>query len=68
MLRTGTLAGGALTLARLGLIRLAYPAMLLGAWRLATIDLHQEQKAALFLSLLVFGAALMMLPRVGRRV
>lgn len=67
MLRTGTLAGTALALAHLGLARLGYPAMLLGAWRLVMVDLHQEQKTALFLTLLVYGAALMMLPRVGRR-
>ena len=68
MIRTGTLAATALLLARFGLIRLGYPAMLLGAWRLAMVDLHQEQKAALFLSLLVYGAALMLMPRVGRRI
>jgi hypothetical protein len=67
MMRTGTLAITALALARFGLIRLGYPAMLLGAWRLAMVDLHQEQKAALFLSLLVYGAALMLMPRVARR-
>ena len=67
MMRTGTLAATALTLARFGLIRLGYPAMLLGAWRLAMVDLHQEQKMALILSLLVYGAALMVMPRMGRR-
>jgi hypothetical protein len=67
MMRTGTLAATALLLARFGLIRLGYPAMLLGAWRLATVDLHQEQKTALILSLLVYGAALMLMPRVGRK-
>jgi hypothetical protein len=66
MMRTGTLAVTALALARFGLIRLGYPAMLLGAWRLAMVDLHQEQKTALILSLLVYGAALMVMPRVGR--
>jgi hypothetical protein len=67
MMRTGTLAATALLLARTGLQRLGYPAMLLGAWRLATVDLHQEQKTALFLSLLVYGAALMWMPRAARR-
>ena len=67
MMRTGTLSATALMLARIGLIRLGYPAMLLGAWRLAMVDLHLEQKAALFLSLLVYGAALMAMPRVGRK-
>jgi hypothetical protein len=66
MMRTGTLAVTALALARFGLVRLGYPAMLLGAWRLAMVDMHQEQKAALILSLLVYGAALMVMPRVGR--
>ncbi len=67
MMRTGTLAATALALARFGLIRLGYPAMLLGAWRLAMVDLHQEQKTALMFSLIVYGAALMLMPRVGRR-
>jgi len=43
-----------------------YPLMLLGAWRLVMVDLHQERTAALFLSLLIYGAALMVLPRVLR--
>jgi hypothetical protein len=67
MMRTGTLAVTALALARFGLVSLGYPAMLLGAWRVAMVDLHQEQKVALILSLLVYGAALMAMPRVGRR-
>jgi len=66
MLRTGTLAGSALVLARVGMARLGYPAMLLGGWRLVAVDLHQESKTALFLSLLVFGAALMAMPRLGK--
>lgn len=68
MMRTGTLAGTALVLARAGLSQLGYPAMLLGAWRLAMVDLHQEQKTALFLSLLVYGAALMAMPKMRRRI
>jgi hypothetical protein len=67
MMRTGTLAATALLLARFGLTRLGYPAMLLGAWRLVMVDLHQERKTALILSLLVYGAALMLMPRVGRK-
>ncbi|HTQ57903.1 MAG TPA: hypothetical protein VMI94_25730 [Bryobacteraceae bacterium] len=45
--------------------RLVYPVMMLGAYRLLVYDLH-EQKAALFISLLVFGAALTALPRLKR--
>jgi hypothetical protein len=41
--------------------------MALGAWRLIAVDLRQEEKTALFLSLLVYGAALMLLPRATRR-
>ncbi|HWC96395.1 MAG TPA: hypothetical protein VG456_06595 [Candidatus Sulfopaludibacter sp.] len=44
--------------------RLIYPLMLLGGYRLVSEDLHLEQKAASVLSLLVFGAALMALPRL----
>lgn len=69
-LRTGIVVGSALLLAWAGsrwdsleLSRLTYPAMVVGAYRLVMEDLHQEQKAALFLSLLMFGAALMALPR-----
>ena len=45
--------------------RLIYPVMILGAYRLCTQDLH-EQKTALFLSLLVYGATLTSLPRLKR--
>jgi len=38
--------------------------MALGAWRLVMDDLHQDRKAALFLSLLVYGAALTMVPKL----
>jgi hypothetical protein len=72
-LRTGVLAAAALLLAWAGsrwnrpeLSRLIYPAMLLGAYRLVVEDLHQDRKAALFLSLLLYGAALMALPRLHR--
>ena len=40
--------------------------MLLGAYRLLVLDLHQDRKAALFLSLLVYGGALMLLPLLAR--
>ncbi len=72
-LRTGVLAGVALLFAWAGarwrnveLSRLVYPAMVLGAYRLLAEDLHQDRKAALFLSLLVYGAVLMLLPRVKK--
>jgi hypothetical protein len=73
-LRTAVLAGLALVLAWAGarwslaeLSRLMYPAMILGAYRLAMVDLGQDHKPALFLSLLVYGGALMALPRLARR-
>jgi hypothetical protein len=72
-LRTGIVVGSALLLAWVGsrrhyleLARLIYPAMVVGAWRLVIDDLHQERKAALFLSLLIYGVALMALPRFKR--
>ena len=72
-LHTGVLAAAALLLAWAGsrwnileLSRLIYPAMLLGAYHLVVEDLHQDRKAALFLSLLLYGAALMALPRLHR--
>ena len=40
--------------------------MLLGGYRLLTDDLHQDRKTALFLSLLLYGAALIALPRLRR--
>src|SRR5271157_4771231 len=73
VLRTGVLAAAALLLAwagsrwnRLELSRLIYPVMIAGAYRLVMEDLHQDRKAALFLSLLLYGAALMLLPRLHR--
>jgi hypothetical protein len=72
-LHTGVLAAAALLLAwagsrwnRLELSRLIYPVMIAGAYRLVMEDLHQDRKAALFLSLLLYGAALMALPRWHR--
>ena len=72
-LHTGVLAGAALLLAwagsrwnRLELSRLIYPVMIAGAYRLVVEDLHQDRTAALFLSLLLYGAALMALPRLHR--
>jgi hypothetical protein len=72
-LRTGAVVGVTLLLATLGsrpyfqdLARLVYPLMLLGGYRLLTDDLRQDRKAALFLSLLLYGAALIALPRIRR--
>lgn len=72
-MRTGVLAGLALLLAWTGarwnraeLSRLMYPAMILGAYRLVMVDMGQDHKPALFLSLLVYGGALMALPRLAR--
>jgi hypothetical protein len=72
-LRTAVLVAAALLLAWAGsrwknweLSFLTYPLMALGAYRLLAEDLHQDQKAVLFLSLLVYGAALTALPRLNR--
>jgi hypothetical protein len=72
-LRTGVLTASGLLLAWVGARRnnwelghLAYPMMALGAYRLLAEDMHQERKASLFLSLLVYGAALTLLPRLNR--
>lgn len=73
-LRTAVVSLGALGLAWMGaqgnraeLSRLVYPVMALGAWRVLGIDLHQDRTTALFLSLLLYGAALILLPRVSHR-
>jgi hypothetical protein len=64
-LRTAVIVAAALAIARAAkLAPLIYPLMLLSGWRLATVDLHQDRTAALFLSLLIYGAALMLLPRM----
>ncbi len=72
-LRTTVLVASALLLAWAGsrwknweLSLLTYPLMALGAYRLLAEDLHQDRKAVLFLSLLVYGAALTALPRLYR--
>ena len=72
-LRTAILSLAALGLAWAGTrwkaaewTQLIYPTMALGAWRLVTDDLHQDRKAALFLSLLVYGAVLTILPKLRR--
>ncbi len=68
------LAAGALLLAWSGarwknrdFTRLSYALMALGAYRLLTADLHQDRTVALFLSLLAYGTALTILPRLSRR-
>jgi hypothetical protein len=70
-IRTGVLACVALLLAWLGprwerreLSILVYPAMLLGGYRLLTADIHQGDKVALFLSLLMLGTVATILPRL----
>lgn len=74
-LRTSVLAGGALLLAwagprwnRVELARLAWPLALLGGWRLVAADWQQEAKTAFLLSLLAYGATLIALPRLWRRM
>jgi len=70
-LRTAVLALGALLLAAVGtrwqrseLAPLVYALMALGAYRLLLLDLRQDIKAAVVLSLLVYGVALTLLPRL----
>ena len=72
-IRTGVLACLALLLAWAGprwsrseLSLLAYPAMLLGGYRLITWDIHQGHKVALVLSLLMLGAVMTVLPGLRR--
>jgi hypothetical protein len=72
-LRTFVLSAAALLLAWAGgrwdrpeFGRLVYPVMALGAYRLIGVDLHQDRTAALFLSLLLYGGALTLLPRLIR--
>ena len=72
-LRTLAVVGVTLLLAAIGtqanfrdFAQLVYPLMLLGAYRLLSDDLRQDRKTALFLSLLVYGATLIALPRLRR--
>jgi hypothetical protein len=72
-LRTGVVTCAAVLLALTGsrpdlrdLAQMVYPLMLLGAYRLIAHDMHQDRKTALFLSLLLYGAALMAIPRLRR--
>ena len=72
-LRTFVLSAAALLLAWAGgrwdrpeFGRLVYPVMALGAYRMIVVDLHQDRTAALFLSLLLYGGALILLPKLIR--
>jgi hypothetical protein len=72
-LRTGAVVGVTLLVAAVGsrpdfrdFAQLVFPLMLLGGYRLLTDDLRQDRKAALFLSLLLYGAMLIALPRLRR--
>ncbi len=72
-LRTFVLSATALLLAWAGgrwerqeFGRLVYPVMALGAYRMIGVDLQQDRTAALFLSLLLYGGALILLPKLIR--
>jgi len=72
-LRTGAVVGVTLFVAAVGsrsdfrdFAQLVIPLMLLGGYRLLTDDLRQDRKAAMFLSLLLYGAMLIALPRLRR--
>jgi hypothetical protein len=73
-LRTGAVTAAAVLLALAGsrpkfrdLAQMVYPLMLLGAYRLVVDDMHQDRKAVLFLSLLLYGAALIAIPHLRRK-
>lgn len=70
--RTVVLAAGAVLIAWAGshwkglpVTPLIYPVLVLGAYRLLMLDLRQESKSALVLSLLAYGAALILVPRLA---
>ncbi|HEV2689519.1 MAG TPA: hypothetical protein VGV35_13240 [Bryobacteraceae bacterium] len=72
--RTALIAAIAMVLAWCGrrwnlpeLIWILYPWMTLGAVKLFIEDFQQERSAILFLSLLLYGSALLVLPRLVRR-
>jgi len=60
------LAWGALRWERPEFGRLVYPVMALGAYRMIGVDLQQDKTAALFLSLLLYGGALILLPKIKK--
>jgi hypothetical protein len=69
--RTAVITLGAMALAwsskrwpQAELSHLAYPLMMLGAYKLVVQDLREERTMALFLSLLLYGGALIVLPRL----
>jgi hypothetical protein len=73
-LRTAVVAGVALALAWFGrrrnlseLIWILVPWMLFGAAKLVAEDFRRGRSATLFLSLLLYGATLIALPRLLRR-
>ncbi len=73
-LRTGAVTGAAVLLALAGsrprfrsLAQMVYPLMFLGAYRLVADDMHQDRKIVLFLSLLLYGAALIAIPHLRRK-
>lgn len=70
--RTVVLAAGAVLIAwagshwkKLQVTPLLYPVLVLGAYRLLMLDLRQDSKSALVLSLLAYGAALILVPRLA---
>ena len=72
-LRTFVLSSAALLLVWAGgrwerpeFSRLVYPVMALGAYRMVGVDLQQDRTTALFLSLLLYGGALILLPKLMR--
>jgi hypothetical protein len=73
--RTGVLALAALVLAGLSRWRrcleaawLVYPALILGGVKLLLEDLRQGRPATVFASLVLYGCALILAPRVARRL
>jgi hypothetical protein len=48
--------------------RLGYPLMILGGYKLVVQDLHGDRTMALFLSLLLYGGSLVLIPRLLRQV
>ena len=72
-LRTGAVVGVTLLVAAVGsrpdfrdFAQLVFPLILLGGYRLLTDDMRQDRKAAMFFSLLFYGAMLIALPRLRR--
>jgi hypothetical protein len=48
------------------LIWIVYPLMVIAAWKIAVRDFPNEHNVALVISLLCYGGALMLLPRIVR--